>query len=1432
MVEGEGDQSGSVKEPGGASSSSLSCPMLSQINYTIWAMRMKAIFNVHGVWEQIEPGTAGDVKKNNIAIALLFQSIPENQILQVGNLKTAKEMWETLKTRNLGAERVREARLQTLMFDFENLKMKEQSTVDEFASLLSGFSSKAASLGTKIDEPKLVKRFLNGLPRKFIHMVASIEQVVDLKTITFDDVVGRLKAYEERIKEEKDPAGSQGQLLFSQGESSSNHKYNNGGRGRNGSGWRGRGRGRGSGQGQYTNQNRDNGKGGGSKGSGQRNNDNRQKPKKDKSKIQCYRCDQFGHYASSCPERKQEQESNLTEETDATLFMMMNSSETVYLNEEKVNPKKFKSMHGEENLWYLDNGASNHMTGNKEFFSELNERVTGKVRFGDDSCVTIEGKGSILFTTKTGEHRILTEVYYIPSLRSNIISLGQLTETGCKVVMEDDVLLVYDKARTLMMKVFREINRMYKIKLVVGSPVCLLSKLDDVAWLWHARLGHLNFDSMRRIGSKNMVRGMPVVNHPSNICDCCLIGKQTQKPYPTKAMYRATRPLELLHGDLCGHITPSTPGGCRYMFLIVDDFSRYMWCFLLKSKDQAFETFKRFKAFIEKDLSLKIGTFRTDRGGEFTSTEFNDWCENNAIRRHLTAPYSPQQNGVVERRNQTVIGMVRCMLKQTKVPQRFWGEAAKHSVYVLNRSPTKAVDTKTPYEALLKKKPNLEFLRVFGCVGFATEPKVDQHKLDDRGRAMVYFGSEPGSKAFRMYDPVENKIRIRRTVRFDEKRGWEWKQNRSDPEFFTVVLHSDHDGHSSETTTESDLDLNTPEGASGTVNQQQNTAAFQQQIAVSGSSSASSAAAHSSPLSSAALDGSSASMEAGSGEPMPVFADHVEVETPLRRSTRQRRMPVKFKDFHVQDRVNREEPEELLLAAEDEPTSYSQAKGNKFWEKAMRVELESIEKNKTWTLTKLPGNIKPIGLKWVYKLKRDASGKIIKYKARLVAKGYVQQFGIDFDEVFAPVARMETVRLLLAHAAYKGWQVHHLDVKSAFLHGDLKEVVYVSQPEGFVKKGHEEKVYRLTKALYGLRQAPRAWNLKLDGTLKILGFKRCSKEQAIYTKHEGNELIIMGVYVDDLIVTSSCTKKIEEFKKQMEEKFEMSDLGLLSYYLGIEVKQTEKGITIKQEGYAKKILKETSLLECNPAKCPMDPGLKLSKDERGEPVDPTNYRRLVGCLRYLLNTRPDLSYAVGIASRYMQSPMVSHLVAVKQILRYVSGTTSYGLRYKRGGSHKIIGYSDSSHNTDTDDGKSTTGHIFYFGETPISWCSQKQNTVALSSCEAEFMAATSAACQAIWLRSLYGEIIGGEMQKILIWVDNKSAIALMKNPVFHGRSKHIDTRYHFIRECVENELVEIEYVSGDKQRADILTKALARVKFMEMRGLLGMEGLSLSRFGN
>lgn len=290
----------------------------------------------------------------------------------------------------------------------------------------------------------------------------------------------------------------------------------------------------------------------------------------------------------------------------------------------------------------------------------------------------------------------------------------------------------------------------------------------------------------------------------------------------------------------------------------------------------------------------------------------------------------------------------------------------------------------------------------------------------------------------------------------------------------------------------------------------------------------------------------------------------------------------------------------------------------------------------------------------------------------------------------------------------------------------------------------------------------------------------------------------------------------------------MSDLGLLNYYLGIEVSQNEDCITLKQSTYANKVLEKAGMQDCNPCKFPMEPRLELTKDENGEPVDSTTYKSIVGGLRYLTHTRPDISYAVGLVSRFMERPTKQHLQAVKHILRYIRGTTDYGLVYTRGNEEMILtGYTDSDMAKDVIDRRSTTGITFYLNDNLITWAFQKQKSVALSSCEVEFMAATSATCQGIWIRRLLKELTGKKVAPAVLRVDNKSAIELMKNPVFHGRSKHIDTRYHFIRERVDNGDICVTHIGTNEQRADILTKSMPKIKFEEMRMLLGIKQINV-----
>ncbi|KAI5348230.1 hypothetical protein L3X38_001117 [Prunus dulcis] len=480
-----------------------------------------------------------------------------------------------------------------------------------------------------------------------------------------------------------------------------------------------------------------------------------------------------------------------------------------------------------------------------------------------------------------------------------------------------------------------------------------------------------------------------------------------------------------------------------------------------------------------------------------------------------------------------------------------------------------------------------------------------------------------------------------------------------------------------------------------------------------------------------------------------------------------------------------------------EPDSFEEADLDESWRSAMEAEFKMIEKNNTWKLVDRPFDKPVIGVKWVYKVKLNLDGTVQKNKARLVAKALVAQ---------------------------KEWNLFQLDVKSAFLNGILKEEVYVEQPQGYVQESKETKVYRLNKALYGLKQAPRAWYDEIDAYFNTAGFKKSLSEATLYIKtSDTSGIIIVSLYVDDIIYTGSCPKMLEEFKQDMMQHYEMTDLGLLHHFLGMGVEQTDKHIFIHQKKYAMKILEKFGMRDCKSVAIPLVVNEKLCREDGSEAADENEFRQIVGSLLYLTATRPDVMFASSLLARCMHNPSKKHMGTAKRVLRYIQGTLDFGIEFAKGKTATLIGYCDSDWAGSEDDMRSTSGYAFTLGSGMFSWAPIKQNTVALSTAEAEYVSTAEATSQAKWLRFVLEDFGEEQVEETPILCDNTSAIVISRNPVHHQKTRHISRKFHFIREAIQAKEIELVYCKTEDQIADILTKDLPKDRFVRLRSLLGVK---------
>ena len=526
-----------------------------------------------------------------------------------------------------------------------------------------------------------------------------------------------------------------------------------------------------------------------------------------------------------------------------------------------------------------------------------------------------------------------------------------------------------------------------------------------------------------------------------------------------------------------------------------------------------------------------------------------------------------------------------------------------------------------------------------------------------------------------------------------------------------------------------------------------------------------------------------------------VFTNIDESQVGLRYNLRDR-ATVKPPDKYGFSRVN------VVI---DEPTSYKEASCIPEWQSAMSEELAALDRTGTWDLVPLPSHVVPITSKWVFKIKTKSDGSIERYKARLVARGFQQTQGRDYDETFAPVAHMTTVRTLVAVAASSSWTISQMDVKNAFLHGDLREEVYMHPPPGVdAPPGY---VCRLRRALYGLKQAPRAWFERFVSVIKAAGFSPSDHDPALFIHLSPRGRTLLLLYVDDMLITGDDVEHISHMKKQLSEPFQMSNLGPLSYFMGIEVLRTAKGYYLSQCKYIQDLIARSGISDNRTATTPMELHLQLLPTDGSPLEDPSRYRHIVGSLVYLTVTRPDVAHAVHILSQFVSAPTSVHYGHLLRVLRYLRGTSSRCLFYASDSPLQLHAYSDATWASNPADRRSVTGYCILLGSSPLAWKSKKQAAVSRSSTEAELRALATTTSEIVWLRWLLADFgISCDAPTPLL-CDNTGAIRIANDPVKHELTKHIGVDAFFTRSHCQQNTIALQYVPSELQVADFFTKA-------------------------
>ena len=1272
---------------------------LTSNNYATWKFKLKHLLiakELYGYVDGTEAAPANDAtpdakatytKNTSKAFSTIVLATSDDLLYLITDCESPKSAWDKLQAH---FERDTLANKLFLKKQYFRMVMKESMPIEKHLKDMKDITNKLAAIKAPISEEDQVVTLLGSLPDSYSTLVTALEARVDNLTIDF--------VQQSLINEEQKRRGQK--HVHSEGVSST---------------------------------------------------DSALAADRQRSRA-CYLCGQSGHLQRYCPTKPKHQNPN-----HGTGRYSHNAKQAVETDIEEDDSAFAVGRDANEaaaQSWLVDSGASRHMTPHRNLFSSYTPFTSPeKVGIADGHTVNAVGKGNVQITVRVSRKvtRLSTmyDVLHVPDLKTNLFSVRSATEKGV-IVQFGHTRCWLKNSKGMIRAMGTLVDKLYYLDLESSDHTASTAYSDNS--LWHQRLAHVNLSTIKQIHRENLVTGADLsrVNVDKRVCEPCVKGKMARKPFKPVGAIKSNRVLELIHTDVCGPMKTVSIGGSRYIVTFIDDYSRYSFVYFVAEKSDVFSKFREFEARVTNQTGLSIGTLRSDGGGEYVSSDFEEYLKDKGIHHELTTRYSPQQNGVAERLNRTICESARSMINHASLPKKFWAEAVATAMYIRNRVPTSAHKlSTTPYELWFGSKPDISNVKVFGCVSYAHVPCELRSKLDDRAEKMVFVGYSTRAKAYRLYDMASQKIVTRRDVVFDE-------------------TSFDHNAKPVEV----------PESCS----------------------------------SDEIYTDSSDEQTSGQEETTPQ----------PRRSERAHVPPVRYGiDEHVTESIHHVAYHVAEIVEPQSIAEAYQSPQNQQWKTATEAEYRSLLENETWVLTELPTDRKAVGCRWVFKVKYKADGEVDRYKSRLVAKGYSQQAGIDYQETYSPVVSFPSLRAVLSHAVDRDMVVHQMDVVTAFLNGNLDEDIYMTQPPGFIEPGQESLVCKLNKSLYGLKQSPRCWNVKLDGFLQSLGFSQSSADQCIYMRVVEGAQTIIAVYVDDLIIMSDTSAQLNEVKKGLSAQFKMKDLGEIHHCLGISVTREGNSIKLSQQHYIDQLLKRFGMEQCNTVATPAAVDVKLEKDDGSRPADQALYQSIIGSLIYAASaTRPDIAFSVGVLSKFNATPTETHMTAAKRVLRYLKGTRAYGIVLTKSASYPVV-YSDASWADNIENRRSTSGNVFIMSQGPISWSSKQQSVVALSTAEAEYISASEATKEASWLRQLLADLKGPADEPITLYVDNQSAIAI-SNKVDSKRTKHIDIRYHYIRDEIAQSHIKTHYCPSADMKADILTKPLARDRFVSLRDMLGM----------